>query len=59
MVGIAGGAEKCRYAVEELGLDACLDHHSPKLHEELAAACRKGIDVYYENVGGLLLCRGG
>ena len=54
VVGIAGGTEKCRYAVEELGLDACLDHHSPKLHEELVAACPKGIDVYYENVGGVV-----
>ena len=53
VVGIAGGAEKCRYAVEELGFDACLDHRGPKLREELAAACLKGIDVYYENVGGL------
>jgi NADPH-dependent curcumin reductase CurA len=51
-VGIAGGAEKCRYAVEKLGLDACLDHRGPKLKEELAAACPKGIDVYFENVGG-------
>ena len=54
VVGIAGGAEKCRYAVEELGFDACLDHRSPKLTEELAAACAKGIDVYFENVGGLV-----
>ena len=54
VVGIAGGAEKCRYAVEELGFDACLDHRGAKLHEELAEACKKGIDVYYENVGGLV-----
>lgn len=52
VVGIAGGMEKCRYAVEELGFDACLDHRGPKLKEELAAACPKGIDVYFENVGG-------
>jgi hypothetical protein len=52
IVGIAGGAEKCRYAVDELGMDACLDHRSSKLPEELAAACPKGIDVYFENVGG-------
>jgi NADPH-dependent curcumin reductase CurA len=51
-VGVAGGEEKCRYAVEELGFDACLDHRSPTLNEELAAACPKGIDVYFENVGG-------
>ena len=54
VVGIAGGAEKCHYAVEELGFDACLDHRIPKLHEELAAACPNGIDVYFENVGGLV-----
>ncbi len=52
VVGIAGGAEKCRYAVEQLGFDACVDHREPKLHERLAAACPKGIDVYFENVGG-------
>jgi NADPH-dependent curcumin reductase CurA len=52
VVGIAGGADKCRYAVEELGLDACLDHREPALAERLAAACPDGIDVYFENVGG-------
>jgi NADPH-dependent curcumin reductase len=51
-VGIAGGAEKCRYAVEELGFDACLDRHDPQMAERLAAACPNGIDVYFENVGG-------
>ncbi|MCX7279632.1 MAG: NADP-dependent oxidoreductase [Burkholderiales bacterium] len=52
VVGIAGGAEKCRWAVEELGFDACIDHHSPDLAAQLAAACPQGIDVYFENVGG-------
>jgi len=52
VVGIAGGAEKCRYAVEELGFEACIDHKDPALDEKLAAACPKGIDVYFENVGG-------
>jgi hypothetical protein len=52
VVGVAGGAEKCRYAVEELGFDACIDHRSPALKAELAAACPQGIDVYFENVGG-------
>lgn len=52
VVGIAGGADKCRSAVEELGFDACIDHHSPELAALLAAACPKGIDVYFENVGG-------
>lgn len=52
VVGIAGGAEKCRYAVEELGFDACLDHKSADLEAELEKACLKGIDIYFENVGG-------
>jgi hypothetical protein len=51
-VGIAGGAEKCRVAVEELGFDACLDHRVAALPERLAGACPRGIDVYFENVGG-------
>jgi NADPH-dependent curcumin reductase len=51
-VGIAGGSEKCRYLTAELGLDAAVDHRSPKLAEVLAQACPKGIDVYFENVGG-------
>src|SRR5471030_1327717 len=41
-VGIAGGADKCRYVVEELGFDACIDHHSVDLAQKLAAACPKG-----------------
>jgi NADPH-dependent curcumin reductase CurA len=52
IVGIAGGADKCRYAVEQLGFDACIDRREPDLHERLAAACPEGIDVYFENVGG-------
>ncbi|HEM2190928.1 TPA: zinc-binding dehydrogenase, partial [Klebsiella pneumoniae] len=51
-VGIAGGAEKCRYAVETLGFDLCLDHRADDFAEQLAKACPQGIDVYYENVGG-------
>ncbi len=54
VVGVAGGAEKCRYARETLGFDACIDHRSPGLAQELAAACPKGIDVYFENVGGVV-----
>ncbi len=52
VVGIAGGADKCRYAVEELGFDACLDRNDPQFAEQLAAACPSGIDVYFESVGG-------
>jgi NADPH-dependent curcumin reductase CurA len=51
-VGIAGGPEKCRYAVEVLGFDACIDHRDPQMAEALAAAVPDGIDVYFENVGG-------
>ncbi len=51
-VGIAGGADKCAYVVNELGFDACIDHRDPALGTLLAAACPKGIDVYFENVNG-------
>jgi len=53
-VGIAGGAEKCRFVVEELGFDACIDHHSADMPGQLAAACPRGIDVYFESVGGAI-----
>ena len=52
VIGIAGGADKCRYVTEELGFDACVDHHSDDFAALLAAACTKGIDVYFESVGG-------
>ncbi len=51
-VGVAGGADKCRFVVEELGFDACIDRNEPDLRGALAAACPQGIDVYFENVGG-------
>jgi NADPH-dependent curcumin reductase CurA len=58
-VGIAGGPAKCKYAVEELGFDACIDY---KLHKDayslakaLKDVCPKGIDGYFENVGGMVL----
>ncbi|MGB9365452.1 MAG: NADP-dependent oxidoreductase [Xanthobacteraceae bacterium] len=51
-VGIAGGADKCRYVKEVLGFDECVDHRNPALAEKLKAACPKGIDVYFENVSG-------
>ncbi len=58
-VGIAGGAEKCRYAVEELGFDACIDYkeHSDvkALSKALKEACPQGIDGYFENVGGWIM----
>jgi NADPH-dependent curcumin reductase CurA len=58
-VGIAGGPDKCKYAVDELGFDACIDY---KLHKDAASlskalkeACPSGIDGYFENVGGMVL----
>jgi NADPH-dependent curcumin reductase CurA len=52
VVGIAGSAEKCRFVVDELGFDACIDRRDGELEQRLAAACPRGIDVYFENVGG-------
>jgi len=51
-VGIAGGPDKCRYVVDELGFDACVDHRAPDVSARLKAVCPSGIDVYFENVGG-------
>jgi len=51
-IGIAGGPDKCRYVVEELGFDACVDHRAPDFARQLEAVCPAGIDVYFENVGG-------
>src|SRR5258707_3199165 len=51
-VGIAGGKDKCAYVKKELGFDDCLDHRDPDLAAKLKDACPKGIDVYFENVGG-------
>jgi NADPH-dependent curcumin reductase len=52
-VGVAGGAEKCRFAEAELGYEACLDRRgAPDLGAALDAACPEGVDVYFENVGG-------
>jgi NADPH-dependent curcumin reductase CurA len=55
VVGVAGGRQKCDYVVKELGFDACIDHRAGDLDGALAAATPKGIDVYFENVGGPLL----
>ena len=54
-VGIAGGPDKCRYVTSELGFDACVDYKAGKLGPDLKAAAPKGIDVYFENVGGEIL----
>ena len=51
-VGIAGGADKCRFVKEELGFADCIDHRAGDFAARLKAACPNGIDVYFENVGG-------
>src|SRR5690606_5813310 len=52
VVGVAGGAEKCRIVTEEYGFDACVDYKAGRLHEDLKAAAPDGIDGNFENVGG-------
>lgn len=54
-VGIAGGVEKCRYVVDELGFDACVDYKAGDLYRDLKAATPDGVDGYFENVGGEVL----
>lgn len=51
-VGIAGGKAKCDYVVQELGFDACVDYKSSSFYDDLKAAVPRGIDCYFENVGG-------
>ncbi len=59
VVGVAGGTEKCQYAVDVLGFDACVDHRAHNdaraLGEAIAEACPNGVDIYFENVGGKTL----
>ena len=54
-VGIAGGKTKCDYVVNELGFDACIDYKAGDINAALAATCPKGIDIYFDNVGGAIL----
>ena len=55
VVGIAGGAEKCRWLVDELGFDAAIDYKYADLRKALREHCPQGIDVYFDNVGGEIL----
>jgi NADPH-dependent curcumin reductase len=55
VVGIAGGARKCEYLVKELGFDAAVDYKSGDLKSALREHCPKGVDVYFDNVGGPIL----
>lgn len=57
VVGIAGGAEKCRYVTQELGFDVCIDHRAADFDEKLAAVLPAGIDCLFENVGGAIFER--
>jgi NADPH-dependent curcumin reductase CurA len=54
VVGIAGGAAKCEYVVNELGFDACIDHKAPDFESALDQALSHGIDCLFENVGGAI-----
>jgi len=54
-VGIAGGKEKCAYVQNDLGFDACVDYKAGRLNDDLKAALPKGVDCYFENVGGEIL----
>ena len=53
-VGVAGSPEKCRYVIDELGFDACLNYKTDDLVPALRAACPNGIDIYFDNVGGIV-----
>jgi len=55
VVGIAGGADKCHYLTEELGFDAAIDYKAGDVKEGLRQHCPKGVDVYFDNVGGDIL----
>jgi NADPH-dependent curcumin reductase len=55
VVGIAGGTEKCRYIVHELGFDAAIDYKSEDVRQSLRKHCAEGINVYFDNVGGTIL----
>lgn len=55
VVGIAGGAAKCDWVVKELGFDACIDYKAGAVREGLKQHCPKGVDIYFDNVGGEIL----
>ena len=55
VIGIAGGPEKCRAVVEDFGFDACIDYKKDDLRAALKQHCPKGVNVYYDNVGGEIL----
>lgn len=55
VIGIAGGKEKCDFVVNELGFDACIDYKNESVRASLKEHCPKGVDIYFDNVGGEIL----
>lgn len=55
VIGIAGGADKCKYIIEELGFNGAIDYKNEDVRERLKQECPKGLDVYFDNVGGEIL----
>jgi len=55
VIGIAGGPEKCKYVVDTLGFDGCIDYKNESVYKGIKEHCPKGIDVYFDNVGGEIL----
>ncbi|WP_298871647.1 NADP-dependent oxidoreductase, partial [uncultured Psychrobacter sp.] len=55
VVGIAGGSEKCKFLVDELGFDAAIDYKNENVKKGLKQACPDGVDVFFDNVGGDIL----
>lgn len=55
VVGTAGGSDKCRWVVEQLGFDACIDYKNEDISKRLAELCPSGVDVYFDNTGGPIL----
>jgi NADPH-dependent curcumin reductase len=55
VIGVAGGPAKCEYVIKELGFDGCVDYKAGLLENDLKAACSRGIDIYWEGVGGAVV----